>query len=134
MTTEIQYGAGASVRIVHQPGNGTRYEALGFKVAFTDHENQWLISFPLIGASYYFSEGGFVAPSYVMEKFGRDRLGLKVCDTDIHEMCKLIALITGGTHGASTDDKGNLKPKGHLIHLSPTEMTDEELEELEERL
>jgi len=133
MTTEIQHGVGASVRVVHQPGNGTRYEVLGFKLAFKDHEEQWLISFPLIGVSYYFSDGGFLSFSYVMEKLGRDRQGTKVCDTDLHEMCKLIALITGGSHGAATDEKGNMKVKGHLVHLSPTELTDAELEELEER-
>jgi hypothetical protein len=133
VTTEIQRGVGESIRVVHQPGNGTRYEVLGFKLAFKDHEEQWLISFPLIGVSYYFSEGSYVSLAYVMSKLGRGRDGDAVCDTDLHEMCKLIALITGGTHGAATDENGNMKIKGHLVRISPTELTDAELEELEER-
>jgi hypothetical protein len=98
------------------------------RLDFDGHEGQWLISFPLLGTSYYFQEGGFVAFSYVAEKLGRGRRGEEVCEVDLHEMCKLIACITGGTHGAATDDEGNLKAEGHLVPLGSTELTGDDLD------
>jgi len=77
--------------------------------SFPQHAEQWLISFPLLGSSHIFQQGGFISYGYMEEKLGRDRFGFKVCPTDLHEMSKLVALIAGKEHDAATDDKGELK-------------------------
>ena len=96
------------IRIIHQPGNGTRYEAVGVKMppSFPEHGGSWLIAFPLIGTSHFFKEGGFLAVSYVAEKLAYQRNGVKVCEVDLHEMTKCISTITSREHNAETDEKG----------------------------
>jgi len=113
MQPDIRKYAGGGVgitRIVHEPGNGTRYEAVGVKMPddFPGLKNYWLVSFPLHGVFYYFVERGSVAVSYVAEKLGHDRNGAAISDTDLHEMTKLVALITNGRHDAATTSKGRL--------------------------
>lgn len=96
------------VRLVHCPGNGTRYEVIGVRLPFPDYEHQWLISFPLLGVSHIFQPGGYLSFSYMQEKLGKDRNGLSSSEVDLHEMIKLVARITGKEHDAATDDNGRL--------------------------
>jgi hypothetical protein len=103
---ESQHGAGQVIQILHSPGNGTRYEAVGVKVPFK--ANEWLISFPAVGCSYYFPEGAHIAFGYLREKMGFDRRGLEISDVDLHEMSKLVATIVKGSHCAVTDAQGTL--------------------------
>ena len=91
------------IRLVHQPGNGTRYEVIGVRLPFPEYEGQWLVSFPLKGISHVFQQGGFLAFSYMQEKLGKDRNGYKTAEVDLHEMIKLVARITGKEHDAATD-------------------------------
>lgn len=94
--------------VVHEPGNGTRYEAVGVKLpaGVPEYGGMWLVSFPLIGASYLFSPGNYLSVGYVAEKLQYQRNGLKVGDVDLHEMTKCITIITGGRNNAATDDGG----------------------------
>jgi hypothetical protein len=103
-------GVHAVTHVIHEPGNGTRYEAVGVKMPaeFPEHGGFWLIAFPLIGASYFFKEAGFLAVSYVSEKLAYQRNGVKVCEVDLHEMTKIISLIIGRKNDAATDSKGYL--------------------------
>jgi hypothetical protein len=109
MPTEV-YKVGNVTRVVHQPGNGTRYEAIGVKMpsSLPEHGDAWLVAFPLIGASHFFRSGNFLSVSYVAEKLAYQRNGVKVCDVDLHEMTKCITIITGGKNDAATSDKGYL--------------------------
>lgn len=96
------------IRLIHQPGNGTRYEAIGVRLPFPEYAGQWLITFPLLGMSHIFNQGSFVSFGYMMEKLGKDRNGLGVTEVDLHEMSKLVAKITSGSHDAATDDNGRI--------------------------
>jgi hypothetical protein len=98
------------VRIVHEPGNGTRYEAVGFRMpdAFPDKKGYWLVTFPTFGICYYFMERSHIAVSYVAEKLEHATNGLSIPETDLHEMTKLIARITKGRHDAATTKEGRL--------------------------
>jgi len=109
MTQEVHKVGEDFIRIIHQPGNGTRYEVLGarFPATFPEYGGSWLISFPLIGASYIFREHSFLTVAYVAEKLAYQRNGVKVCEVDLHEMTKCISTITGGQNDAATDKKGN---------------------------
>lgn len=97
------------VRLVHCPGNGTRYEVIGVRLPFPEYEGQWLVSFPLLGISHIFQQGGFLSFGYMREKLGKDRNGLGSSEVDLHEMIKLVALITGKEHDAATDENGELR-------------------------
>jgi len=110
MSTEITKYGDTVVRIIHQPGNGTRYEAVGVKMPddFPGNEGAWLVSFPLNGTSNFFKADGFLAVSYVAEKLSHQRSGGKVADVDLHEMTKCICMITGRTHNADTDEQGEM--------------------------
>jgi hypothetical protein len=108
MSTEVHNVGPDFVKVVHQPGNGTRYEAVGVKMPdqFQSIGGSWLVSFPLLGTAHYFREKGFLAVAYVAEKFKYDRCGLAVGEVDLHEMTKVITTITGGTNNADTNAKG----------------------------
>ena len=99
---------GDTVRIKHEPGNGTHYEVIGTRLPFTDADDNWLVAFPLEGGCYYFRQGSCVTVSYVAEKIGKNRRGNEISIVDLHEMTKLIAQVVGGTHDAETDTRGNL--------------------------
>jgi hypothetical protein len=103
MSTDIQR-CGAATYVVHEPGNGTRYVALGMlvPVGVPLYGDSWLITFPLIGASYFFYPKSFTSVVYVAEKFTYQRIR----EEDLHEMTKCIARITGGSHDAITNDEG----------------------------
>ena len=96
------------VRVIHEPGNATRYEAIGVKLPFSDADGQWLISFPQFGTTYYFQPGAHVSFGYLREKMGKNRLGHDIPEVDLHEMCKIVARIVGGTHAAATDATGRI--------------------------
>jgi hypothetical protein len=102
------------VRLIHQPGNGTRYEAIGVRLPFREYDGQWLVSFPLLGISHVFQYGGFLAFSYMREKMGFDRRGLGIPEVDLHEMIKLVAIITNKAHNAATDENGRM-PSVRLV-------------------
>jgi len=108
MSTEVHNVGPDFVRVVHQPGNGTRYEAIGVRMPdqFPDVGGAWLVSFPLLGLAHYFRPKGFLAVGYVAEKFKYDRNGLAVGEVDLNEMTKVITTITGGTHNAATNAQG----------------------------
>ena len=108
MGTEIEKFGDSTVRIVHQPGNGTRYEAVGVKMpaGFPEQELAWLVAFPLIGVSHFFRPGNFLSVAYVAVKMSHQRNGVKVCEVDLHEMTKCISRITGGKNNAATNDRG----------------------------
>jgi hypothetical protein len=110
MSQEVHKVGDDFIRIVHQPGNGTRYEVIGARLpsTFPEYAGCWLISFPSIGASHIFREKSFLAMSYVAEKLAYQRNGVKVCEVDLHEMAKCISTITGGQNDAATDKKGYL--------------------------
>lgn len=101
---------GAVTRVVHEPGNGTRYEAVGVRMPadLPEHGGAWLVTFPLIGASHFFHSGNFLSVAYVAEKLAYQRNGVKVGEVDLHEMTKCITIITGGKHNAATDNSGRL--------------------------
>lgn len=108
MPSIITYSKDRTVcHIEHQPGNGTRYVAVATKLP--NDAEQWLVSFPdYPGTCWYFNEGSYIAPSYVAEKLGRGRMTLTADSPDIHEMCKMVALLVPGcTHDAQTDAHGN---------------------------
>ena len=108
MSQEVYKVGENFIRIIHQPGNGTRYEVVGVKMpdGFPEHGGSWLITFPLLGASHFFKEGGFLAVSYVAEKLAYCRNGTKNCEVDLHEMTKCISTITNREHNADTDARG----------------------------
>lgn len=106
MTTKTTTTTGNVVHVEHEPGNGTRYEAVG---VFIPEQAKWLIAFPLFGTAYYFNSGSYVAASYVEEKLGKTSRGHEVTLVDLHEMVKLIAKIVGGQHDAETDDTGRFR-------------------------
>lgn len=93
-TTKENFGN--VVRVIHEPGNGTRYEAIGVQLPYD--EECWLVSFPELGPSYYFRRGSHVMPYYVAEKMGVDRRGLRISDADINEMAVVISKITAISH------------------------------------
>lgn len=97
----------------HSPGNGTRYEAVAVRLPQEFDPDLkipvWVISFPLWGLTYYFNEGSYVSFDYLKEKFKYDRMGIELCDTDIHEMSKMVAYLINGSHNAATDAHGNLR-------------------------
>lgn len=109
LTIDIQK-FGAVTRVVHQPGNGTRYEAVGVRmpVDVPEHGGLWLVAFPLIGVSHFFQSGSFLSVAYVAEKLAYQRNGVKIAEVDLHEMTKCITIITGGKHNAATDNTGRL--------------------------
>jgi len=109
MPTEVEK-FGNTVRVIHQPGNGTRYEAVGVKMPkdFPEQGGAWLVAFPLLGVSHFFRAGNFLAVSYVAEKLAYCRNGTKNCEVDLHEMTKVITTITGGKNNADTTDEGYL--------------------------
>lgn len=96
------------VRVIHEPGNATRYEAIGVKLPFPGEDGQWLVSFPQFGTAYFFRAGAYVAYGYLKEKMGKNRLGSDIPEVDLHEMCKVVARIVGGTHNAATDATGRI--------------------------
>lgn len=110
MTQEVHKVGDNFIRIVHQPGNGTRYEVVGARMPdnFPEHAGSWLVAFPLLGISHFFKEKNFLAVSYVAEKLKYQRNGVPVCEVDLHEMTKCITIITGGENNAATDAKGYL--------------------------
>lgn len=110
MPTEISKYGDTIVSVVHEPGNGTRYEAVGVKMPsdLPGHEENWLITFPLNGTSHFFKPYGFLATSYVAEKLSHQRSAGKIAEVDIHEMTKCICKITGRTHNAATDERGEM--------------------------
>ena len=108
MNTEIQRFGTTIIRVVHQPGNMTKYEAVGVKLPndFPEQGGAWLITFPILGVSHFFRAKGFLARDYVAEKFKYDRNGLRIGEVDLNEMMKVITTITGGTHNAATNAQG----------------------------
>lgn len=117
MPTVISKYGETVVHVVHEPGNGTRYEAVGVRMpeSFPDNGRSWLISFPLNRTSHFFQADGFLAVSYVSEKLAYQSDGGKVAKVDLHEMTKCISLITGRTHNAATDDNGAMP----VVRLAP---------------
>jgi hypothetical protein len=103
MSTEVETFKNDFVRVIHQPGNGTRYEAVGVKMPddFPDVGGAWLVTFPLIGVSHFFRPKGFLAVGYVAEKFKHDRNGLPVCEVDLNEMAKVGRSSRPPTHRAT---------------------------------
>lgn len=97
--------------VEHQPGNGTRYFAVGVKLnhnAPDELQRQWLVSFPEWGVVYPFHENGYIHENYVAEKMSRTRSGTTLGKVDIGEMTKVIAYITQSKYFASTDQTGHL--------------------------
>lgn len=107
MSTEVQK-FGNITRVIHQPGNMTKYEAVGVKMPddFPENGGMWLVTFPLFGVSYFFREGCFLSVGYVAEKFEHQRNGIKIGEVDLNEMTKIITTITSGTHNAATNAQG----------------------------
>jgi hypothetical protein len=107
-TTIQKYGT--VTHVVHEPGNGTRYEAVGARMPadVPEYGGAWLVTFPLIGVSHFFHSGNFLSVGYVAEKLAYQRNGMKICEVDLHEMTKCITTITGGKHNAATDNTGRL--------------------------
>lgn len=119
MPTEVQKFGDAMIRVIHEPGNRTRYEAVGVKMPkeFPEVGGYWLIHFPSSGGSYYFREGGHTAVEYVTLKLSHNVRGMQLADADLHEMTKCITIITGGTHNAATDDRGRF-PEESLLRIA----------------
>jgi hypothetical protein len=117
MSTDTFHIGKDFIRILHEPGNGTRYEVVGVRLpnTFPEYGGSWLISFPLIGVAHFFCTGSFVSVNYVAEKMAYQRNGVKITDVDLHEMVKCITIITGGKHNAATDDKGYLR----ILRVAP---------------
>jgi hypothetical protein len=92
--------------LVHEPGNGVRYEVTGVLLFAGPHSGMWLVAFPFFGSSYVFEPGAMVSVVYVAEKMSYDWRGNRVCVVDLHEMTKCISLIIGGTHDALTTAQG----------------------------
>ena len=89
-----------AVHLASEPGNGTRYEAIGVRVhgrlytggplgAITDG---WLVTLSNIFRSYLFGHGNYVADWYVTEKMG-------VREADAPHVARLIARVIGGEAG-----------------------------------
>jgi len=87
-----------AVHLVSEPGNGTRYEAIGVRVrgplytggplgAITDG---WLVTLSHNCRSYLFGHGDYVADWYIAEKMG-------VRAADAPHAARLIARVIGGT-------------------------------------
>jgi hypothetical protein len=110
MPTKVSKYGDTVVRVEHEPGNGTRYEAVGVRLPadFPDNEGGWLISFPLDRTAHFFKPAGFLAVSYVAEKLSHQANGHRVAEVDLHEMTKCIGVITGRTHNAATDAHGEM--------------------------
>ena len=90
MTTEVRKSMdGLRVYVDHQPGNMTRYVAMGAQIPGT---RQWVVAFPEWRAAYYFSEGSCIGLGYLSEKIGCDRSMV-----DISEMAKAITMIVPNT-------------------------------------
>lgn len=96
------------VMLEKEPGNGSRYEAIG---VFLPETQQWLVSFPLYGVGYVFSPGAYTTVDYVREKL--DRRG-DIPEADLHEMTKMISDIVRGRDSAQTDATGRFS----ATHLS----------------
>lgn len=105
---------GARVRIIHQPGNGTRYEAVATKIP---GRPDWVVAFPeSFGVSYTFSEGHAIDWGYVQSKFAHKApTGYPLGKVDASEMAKVIAMavpdcIVGDT---CTGDDGEFIDQHH---------------------
>lgn len=118
MSSEIEWYE-LTKRVVHQPGNGTRYEAIGVKMpkGIPDLDSCWLIYFPLIGAAHCFRSGAYTTVGYVREKFEFNTKGVRMNEVDLHEMTKCISIITGGKHNAATDSKGCF-PSDYILRIA----------------
>lgn len=102
---------GSVIQVAHEPGNGTRYLAMGALVP-NDFESGegWIITFlSPEHVGYFFKKGGFTHVGYVAEKWP------SVSEVDVHEMTKCISLITGGLNNATTDKTGRLP----LLRIAP---------------
>lgn len=119
MPTEIQKFGDTMIRVIHEPGNRTRYEAVGIKMPkeFPEVGGYWLIHFPSSGGAYYFQEGVFISVEYVALKLQFNVRGMKLAETDLHEMTKCITIITGGKNNAATDDRGQF-PEERLLRIA----------------
>lgn len=89
-TQVLKNRTGDVTRVIHQPGNGTRYDLTAckqqYEPGFDAHE--WVCAFPNFGCTYYIAEGSAPSIGYMAEKFkGRHRLS----SVDYSEMIKAIA-------------------------------------------
>lgn len=101
MTTFV-HKVGELTQVIHEPGNGTQYVAVGARIPSDFSPGPgWIITFlSPENVGYFFNKGTYVSVSYLAEKWP------SVSEVDVHEMAKCISLITGGPNNATTDKTG----------------------------
>ena len=103
MPTIVTHHEGKIVRVVHEPGNGTRYEV----VACEYKPGTWAVSVPMFSGCLIVPEGTGVHFSYVLEK-------LEKCwsDVDASEVAKAVAAAVPGCVADGCTDESGKRVKG----------------------
>jgi hypothetical protein len=119
-TQVLKNATGDVIRVIHQPGNGTRYDLTAcrqvYEKGFNAHE--WVCAFPTFGCTYLIREDSDPSIEYMTEKF---RGRVKLQPVDYSEMIKAIAAAVPGVGTAFciTDSTGHVTANGETRYLTP---------------